>query len=152
MPHSFTLDDLLEYARAGQGGEIVESVDTAILLEQASELTTFPPRFMFEIEPPMPIFETARVPLQRVFMNLISNAVKHHDRPNGHARVAAQELGSFWSFVVSDDGPGIPPHFIARAFQMFQTVAPGSHTWRTRPSWRPCKLPRSCWGCSATET
>ena len=118
------LDDLLEYARAGQGGESVESVDTAIMLEQVSELTTFPPRFMFEIEPPMPILETARVPLQRVFMNLVSNAVKHHDRPNGRVRVSAQELGSFWSFVVSDDGPGIPPHFIAKAFQMFQTVRP----------------------------
>jgi signal transduction histidine kinase len=118
------LIDLLDYARVGAGAQAVEMVDVASLIDGVMNLAHLPDGFVVEIEPPMPTFETARVPLQRILLNLITNAVKHHDRVGGRVKVAVQDVGAFWTFVVSDDGPGIPEDFWAKAFQMFQTLKP----------------------------
>lgn len=118
------LHDLLEYARIGRRAEAVERVDTATLVGELTELANLHPGFRVEIEPSLPVFETARVPLQQVLLNLLVNAVKHHDLPDGQVRIAAEDQGTFWAFVVSDDGPGIPQDFWGKAFQMFQTLKP----------------------------
>jgi signal transduction histidine kinase len=70
----------------------------------------------------MPTFQTPRVPLEQVIRNLVSNAIKHHDRDDGAIEVFSRESGNFYEFAVSDDGPGIPPEFHDRVFQIFQTL------------------------------
>jgi signal transduction histidine kinase len=65
------------------------------------------------------------VPLTQVVQNLISNAIKHHDRPeNGHVWIEARALPHAVEFTVTDDGPGIPERFRERVFGMFQTLKP----------------------------
>ncbi|WP_288391865.1 ATP-binding protein [uncultured Herbaspirillum sp.] len=55
----------------------------------------------------------------------MSNAVKHHDRPQGTITVAVRRLADdLAEFTVADDGPGIDPTFHQRVFQMFQTLRP----------------------------
>ena len=65
-----------------------------------------------------------RVPLETVLRNLINNAIKHHDRRDGHVQIAVQDLGEFFEFSISDDGPGIAPEYHERIFQLFQTLKP----------------------------
>jgi signal transduction histidine kinase len=55
-------------------------------------------------------------------MNLIGNAIKHHDRPRGRVEVSFEDCGEWYEFTVTDDGPGIPSELHAKAFQMFQTL------------------------------
>ena len=55
-------------------------------------------------------------------MNLISNAITHHDRSDGHVSVRAIEDELAIEFIVEDDGPGIAPEFHERAFKPFQTL------------------------------
>ena len=57
-------------------------------------------------------------------MNLLGNAVKHHDRSVGLVAVSARDRGAHVEFVVSDDGPGIPAQFHEKVFRMFQTLRP----------------------------
>jgi len=76
----------------------------------------------------MPKFPTARLPLKRVFMNLLTNAAKHHDRPRGTVHVSCVDNGDHFSFSVADDGPGIPTEYHERVFQMFQTLKPRDTT------------------------
>jgi signal transduction histidine kinase len=59
-----------------------------------------------------------------VLRNLISNAIKHHDRVDGHVHIAVRTVGAFIEFTVADDGPGIAPQHHSRIFQMFQTLKP----------------------------
>jgi two-component system sensor kinase FixL len=68
--------------------------------------------------------QVARMPLQQILMNLIGNAIKHHDRTTGRIEVTATDLGSHYAFAVGDDGPGIPAQFHGRIFKMFQTLKP----------------------------
>ena len=73
----------------------------------------------------MPRLYTERVPLETVLRNLVGNAVKHHDRPHeGFVRVAAEDLGDWVQFSVTDNGPGIAPQHHERIFQIFQSLKP----------------------------
>jgi signal transduction histidine kinase len=67
---------------------------------------------------------TAKVPLEAVFRNLINNAIKHHDRPDGRIEISCRENGAWYDFTVGDDGPGIPPESHEQIFQMFETLKP----------------------------
>ena len=64
------------------------------------------------------------MPLQQVLMNLISNAIKHHDKSHGCIEVSAEDNETFHTFTVKDDGPGISARFHDQIFKMFQTLKP----------------------------
>ncbi|MDB4976718.1 MAG: hypothetical protein JWN48_5059 [Myxococcaceae bacterium] len=116
------LADLLEYAQAGRDPKSTEKVATEDVLFEIRQLINAPKGIVVETDGPMPVLETPKLPLTRVLLNLVSNAVKHHDRPVGAVKVAARDAGEYWEFSVADDGPGIPARFHQKAFQMFQTL------------------------------
>ncbi|MFT7411336.1 MAG: signal transduction histidine kinase, partial [Oleispira sp.] len=59
-----------------------------------------------------------------IFRNLISNAIKHHDKANGTISISAIEYNKYFQFTVSNDGPGIDPKHHDRIFEMFKTLRP----------------------------
>ena len=66
--------------------------------------------------------------IERVFINLLSNALKFTPR-GGHVRMSLHDLaGTAW-VVVKDDGPGFPPELSDRLFERFFQVD-GSETRR----------------------
>ena len=116
------LEDLLRYARAGGKDTKLERVDVAELIEDAVEGLIIPEGIAIEIGSDLPVFETAWAPLKQVFANLISNAVQHHDRDEGVVCIAAESDDDQWVFSVSDDGPGIPPKYHDKIFEVFHTL------------------------------
>jgi PAS domain S-box-containing protein len=118
------LDDLLAYSRAGRIQHTSESIDTGALVTDIVKLLAPPEKFTMTIQAEMPVLITARIPLELVLRNLINNAIKHHDRPNGVIQITACDLGDSIEIGVTDDGPGIDKQFHERIFQMFQTLKP----------------------------
>jgi PAS domain S-box-containing protein len=118
------LADLLTYSRAGRMRHTPTLVDTGVLVRDIVDTLAPPPGFTLTVEEPMPTLHTEQVPLELVLRNLIANAIKHHDRQDGHIRVAARQENGVIAFTISDDGPGIPPQFHQRIFEMFQTLQP----------------------------
>ncbi len=118
------LDDLLAYSRADRYHYNIGKVDVNLLLDDIVRLVTPPQGFAVSVQMPLPVFVAHKVPLETVLRNLINNAIKHHDRTDGQVQVAVQDLGEFFEFSVSDDGPGIAPEFHERIFQIFQTLRP----------------------------
>lgn len=115
------LEDILSYSRAGRICEDPDEVDVRKLLRNIDE-TIVPGSFSLDYSDEMPVIMTSYTPLQQVFGNLISNAIKHHDKQEGVIKVYVQNQGPYYEFIVQDDGPGIPPEFHERAFGMFQTL------------------------------
>ena len=72
----------------------------------------------------MPTIVTEKLPLQQVFTNLISNAIKYHPRQDGRVSISVQEYASHYEFVVADDGDGIAPEYHDKVFGIFQTLLP----------------------------
>lgn len=116
------LDGLLAYARVDAMHSSYEMVDTAALVRGIVEDLGPPPGFTIACQGQMPVIRTQRAPLERVLDNLIGNAIKHHDRPEGWITVSGRLVGGVAEFRVGDDGPGIDPRFHDRIFVMFQTL------------------------------
>jgi signal transduction histidine kinase len=116
------IDGLLEYSRAGRVKVAIETVAVLDLLTEVIDSLDPLPPFTVQIEPPMPVLKTKPLLLGQVFANLISNAIKHHHRPDGCVRVSAREQPEYYEFAVSDDGPGIAPEYHDKIFTIFQTI------------------------------
>lgn len=118
------IEDLLAYHRAGRGDAMIERADVAAMVRDLAELIGPPPGFTIEAGAGLPVFDTAHSALELVLRNLIGNAVKHHDRPDGRVTVSARELPEGYEFTVADDGPGIPEAHRDKIFGMFHTLRP----------------------------
>lgn len=115
------LDDILAYSRAARIVDATKEVDVGELVRQVAA-SHIPASFDVRLPQSMPKIMSPETPLVQIFGNIFSNAVKHHDRENGVIEVSCAPLGRFYEFSVQDDGPGIPPQYHERAFQMFQTL------------------------------
>jgi signal transduction histidine kinase len=60
----------------------------------------------------------------QIFQNLLDNAVKYMDKPEGRIKVACLEQDDCWKFGVADNGPGIERRHFDRIFKIFQTLEP----------------------------
>jgi PAS domain S-box-containing protein len=118
------LEDLLHYSRAGRVAEPSEEVDLGALLADVVELAGTREGFVVEVPAEGPTVRTPRAPLLSVLVNLIGNAIKHHDHEGGRVVVSVADTGDRLEITVSDDGPGIPAEFHERAFGMFTTLRP----------------------------
>jgi signal transduction histidine kinase len=116
------LDDLLTYSRVGRADTAVSETRLADIFPGIIELLDPPAHIRIRVEAELPVFVTASEQLEQVLRNLIGNAIKHHDKQNGKVTVSAERAGDFVEFVVRDDGPGIPPEFHEKIFQLFQTL------------------------------
>jgi len=114
--------DLLAYARAGKRNARLEPIDLGKLLSWVIDLEAAPDGFDIEVDVPDETFDGALTPLGTVLRNLVANAIRHHDREQGHITVTARYEGSFCVIEVTDDGPGIPVASQARAFRLFNRL------------------------------
>ena len=116
------LNGLLEYSRVGRAELTPEQVDVNDLLTEVIQSLNPPSNFVIKIDPNMPTLLTTRIPLRQVFANLIGNAIKHHDQPEGLIHISVNELQNAYEFAVADDGPGIAPEYHRKIFTIFQTL------------------------------
>jgi PAS domain S-box-containing protein len=119
------INGLLAYARVSHQDSPNETFSLNELLYEILSSLDIPPEFTIQLPPERLILTTNRLLLSQVFTNLISNAIKHHDRPPGHIQITAQPLDhkEGYEFTVSDDGPGIAPKDHDRVFDIFQILA-----------------------------
>ena len=118
------LDDLLTYSRIGNHLGDIEQTDVKELVQTLFQLLDPPPEFELKLDDQLPIFNTLSTPLEVIFRNLIGNAIKHHDRPNGMISISAIECDSYYQFSIANDGPGIEPKHHEQIFEMFKTLRP----------------------------
>lgn len=117
------LSDLLKYSRVGHAEVEIETIDVKKLVENTVELINMPDTFCVKISDDLPKITTQVSPLQQVFLNLLTNAVKYGDKNNGLIEIASKHIDeNFVEFSVADNGPGIESKFHQRIFQMFQTL------------------------------
>jgi PAS domain S-box-containing protein len=116
------INGLLHYSRVGRVKTSAETVEVENLVAEVIDSLDPPATFTVTIDPGMPILFTERLLLEQVFANLISNAIKHHDKPQGLVTISVQEQPGFYEFAVADDGAGIDPQYHEKVFGIFQTL------------------------------
>jgi len=119
------LNDIRDYARAGSFTEPSgEQLSAAELVAAVAAMAYVPSGFSICCDASLDHVQITRVPLEQVLHNLISNALKHHDRQSGTVTVAVDSNGPGLRFSVADDGPGIAEEYRAAIFDMFKTLKP----------------------------
>ncbi len=119
------ISDLLEYSSVGKLENNLEQVDIGQLL---TETLLF---YQKKIEDSnttidvgaMPVLESYRTPLQQIFQNLISNALKYRSVERIPAiKITAEETEKTWKFSVADNGVGIKEAYYDKIFIIFQRL------------------------------
>ncbi len=118
------IEGILEYSRVGRIGIPTEKVDVAELLGEVVDSLSPPEGFTINIPSALPVFTSQRLSLFQVFSNLVGNAVKYRDKPDGTIDITIEDVGDFYQFAVCDDGPGIAPEYHEKVFVIFQTLQP----------------------------
>src|ERR1700678_105989 len=116
------LDDLLTYSRVGRTETAAGGKKLTDIFARIVEVLNPPAHIQVRVEGELSVIATASAQLEQVLRNLINNAIKHHDKQNGEVVLSGKRAGDFVEFVVRDDGPGIPPQFHEKIFQLFQTL------------------------------
>jgi two-component system, LuxR family, sensor kinase FixL len=122
------IEDLLEYARAGQADGRIVRIEPQRFIEDTLALLPVPDGFSIELACSAAPFYCAVTPFALVLRNLVSNAFNHHGGKTGRVRVTLREDGHFNILTVEDDGAGIPAGSEQRIFKLFQrstTQTPG---------------------------
>ena len=110
------------YSRVGKENRDQEIVDVNELVLEACEYVPRKPGLELKIQANLPILYTERVPLLQLFTNLITNAIKYHDKEEGRVKVYHRSNGDYYDFFIEDDGPGIDKVYHEKIFGIFQTL------------------------------
>jgi Bacteriophytochrome (light-regulated signal transduction histidine kinase) len=118
------IDGILKYSRVGRSREETIPVDCNALVAETVDLLAPGEKFTVAVQENLPTVTADRTKLGEVFQNLISNAIKYIDKPQGEIRVGCEPNGDGWKFHVADNGPGIDEKYHEKVFQIFQTLGP----------------------------
>ena len=116
------LKDLLDYSRIGKNDGLAQALNLQETVKHCHALLDMPKDFIINaqnIDLTLP-----KLPLELVLTNLMSNAIKHHDKEAGTVTVTCEVLTHGYQIKVSDDGPGIDSSLHEKIFKKFQTIKP----------------------------
>jgi PAS domain S-box-containing protein len=116
------VDGLLACARVGRSPEPETTVSVSELLHDVIGVLAPPPQVVIDVPNSLPTIHGNPERLHQIFQNLLDNAVKYLDKPEGLIRIQATRQAGAWEFRVSDNGPGIPARYREKVFQIFQRL------------------------------
>lgn len=122
----YRLDNLIEgilnYSRLGRSGSVQENIDTNLLLKEIIDLNASSKNVHISVPEDLPPITFVRSQLSQVFSNLISNAIKYNDKDKTEIEIGFENNENYYTFSVTDNGPGIEPEYHEKVFGIFQTL------------------------------
>lgn len=116
------INGILEYSRAGRTQDENVYFSTYELIHDVCSTLTLNTSTKVTLVQPLPFLKTAKVKMEQVFSNLVSNAIKYNNNPHPEIIITATETHSECVFCVADNGPGIDPGYHQKIFVIFQTL------------------------------
>ena len=118
------IEGVLQYSRVGRIREEKVLVDLNVLIEEVIDMINAGDNIKISVDNKLPVVKFELTRISQVFQNLLDNAVKYMDKPEGLIEIGCIEEEDFWKFSVSDNGPGIEERNFERIFKIFQTLVP----------------------------
>ena len=118
------IEGILAYSKIDRKDDVFIDVDLNKQLKESLDLIDVPKNFKIDIQENLPTVKGDQSKIHQVFMNMLSNAIKFNDKPEGEGlvKVKCEDDGQFWKFSVEDNGPGIEPQYHEKIFVIFQTL------------------------------
>ncbi len=122
------LADLLVFSRISRDQYNTEKLDLQAIIKRTFEFNSTSDNYRLKIINCDVSLILPRIPLELIFRNLFSNAIKHHDKTTGEITVNYRKSTNEHIISVTDDGPGIPPGMQEKVYEMFNTLKPRDET------------------------
>lgn len=116
------IEGILNYTCIGRSGKTEGPVNLDLLVQEILDLLAVPDHIEIHLPEPLPTVGGVIEELRQVFQNLLDNAVKFLDKPEGEITVRAVHRSDGWLFSVTDNGPGIHPRFHQKIFALFERL------------------------------
>ena len=100
-----------------------EVIDLPTVTAETADLVDPEQHFRIEFDGACPRIRASAPAVKQILLNLISNAVKYHDKPAGSVVVSCRREATDYVVTVADDGPGIAAADQERIFEAFETGA-----------------------------
>lgn len=119
------LEGLLELSRIGR---VVNAVETIAMTELANQVVELlheelrAKKIRVTVAEHMPAALGDKTRIREVLQNLIENAAKFIERPDGEIRIGYQDEGQEIIYFVQDNGPGIDPQYHEKIFGLFDKL------------------------------
>lgn len=117
------IDAILQYSRIGRVKEEIISVNLNDVVTEVIELLEPIENIQIDITNELPIVYCEKTRIEQVFQNLLNNAIKFMDKPQGKITIACTEKNEYWQISVTDNGPGIEKEHFERIFKIFQKLS-----------------------------
>lgn len=117
------LVDLLTYSRVGRM-QSIQSLPLSDVLDDVLDQISVPAGFHVTRDLRCETVLMGDRDLPLLLSALVSNAVKHHNKPTGHIHITAYQQENCTYISVADDGPGIEETYSERVFSPMTTLRP----------------------------
>jgi signal transduction histidine kinase len=117
------LNAVIQYSELSLVDRKQERLDLNLVLSNVIASIEFPENVEIIVENKLPVVKGVRKFMQELFINLITNAIRSMDKPNGYIRIGCIEDEDSWKFSVSDNGTGIGEKYFGKIFEIFQTLS-----------------------------
>lgn len=118
------LKDILAFSYAGKNLTQPEELDLDLLLDEVMLWLSPPPNFKIVRALKLPKIKMVKTMMEQIFLNLISNSIKHHTKSHGIVIIEGFEVEDGTEFIITDDGPGISGKYYDYIFELFKTLRP----------------------------
>lgn len=116
------IDGILQYSRAGRQREKDLPLSLQSVVEDCISLLDPPPNITIRFTNRLPDYVGDPTRLGQLFQNLINNAIKYMDKPQGIITISCVRKADFYEFCIADNGPGIEEKYFERIFLIFQRL------------------------------
>lgn len=116
--------DLLAYSKVGSRGQTLEPLDFAAAVDIAvgNLQAAVADSGAVITHDPLPTLMANGSLINRLFQNLIGNALKFHRNVPMRVHISARQQENSWIISVQDNGIGIEPKYAEKVFGMFQRL------------------------------
>ncbi|MDD3364474.1 MAG: ATP-binding protein, partial [Syntrophomonas sp.] len=118
------IEGILRYSRLTSKNEDKTVININQAVQEVIEMLEPPDNISIIIKNELPSLTLERTRTQQLFTNLINNAIKFMDKPNGEISISCQNQGEFWQFRIQDNGCGIEEKNFDNIFTIFKTLKP----------------------------
>lgn len=121
LDSSNLITGVLAYSEAGRMSMDVTNVNLNELLKGIIKDIPNKNQVQVQLAKHLPTLLCNTYQITQIFSNLVGNAIKYNDKPNGQGWVSVQysKIPGFHQFVIADNGPGIPEASQATVFEIF---------------------------------
>lgn len=116
------VNGILDYSRTNNNNMKKEEVDLNSLLEQIKHEYSINEAIQISFPESLPIVNYNSFALKQILGNLISNAVKHNDKPLCKLDIQYIDRDTFYEVSITDNGPGIATADKEKVFDLFENL------------------------------